>query len=42
MIRKPLRRVIPPAGMFDLSFIVLFFLVVILRSVFCGSSGGGF
>ena len=38
----PLRRVIPPAGMFDLSFIVLFFLVVILRSVFCGSSGGGF
>ena len=26
----PLRRVIPPAGMFDLSFIVLFFLLSIL------------
>jgi YggT family protein len=35
----PLRRVIPPAGMFDLSFIVLFFLIIILQSALCGSSG---
>jgi YggT family protein len=26
----PLRRVIPPAGMFDLSFTVLFFVLIIL------------
>ena len=32
----PLRRVIPPAGMFDLSFIALFFLVIILQSALCG------
>ena len=28
----PLRRVIPPAGMFDLSFMVLFFVIIILHS----------
>jgi YggT family protein len=28
----PLRRVIPPAGMFDLSFIVLFFILSLLYS----------
>ena len=32
---RPLRRVIPPAGMFDLSFIVLFFILIILRSAIC-------
>jgi YggT family protein len=31
----PLRRVIPPAGMFDLSFIVLFFFLIILRGAIC-------
>ena len=36
----PLRRVIPPAGMFDLSFLVLFIIVTILRAVLC--SGGAF
>ena len=36
----PLRRVIPPAGMFDLSFIVLFFLVIILQGFLCRSGGG--
>ena len=35
----PLRRAIPPAGMIDLSFIVLFFIIVIVRSVVCGSTG---
>ena len=29
----PLRRVIPPVGMFDLSFMVAFFGLVILRSL---------
>ena len=33
---RPLRRVIPPAGMLDLSFLVLFFIVIILRTVVCG------
>jgi YggT family protein len=33
---RPLRRVIPPAGMFDLSFLVLFFIIIILRTVVCG------
>jgi YggT family protein len=35
----PLRRVIPPAGMFDLSFLVLVVLVVIVHGAIC--SGGG-
>jgi YggT family protein len=34
-VLAPLRRVIPPAGMFDLSFIVLFILLEILHSVIC-------
>lgn len=32
----PLRRVIPPVGMFDLSFMVLTFGILILRSALCG------
>lgn len=32
----PLRRVIPPVGMLDLSFIVLTFGILILRSALCG------
>lgn len=31
----PLRSVIPPAGMFDLSFLVLTFGLFILRGVIC-------
>ena len=34
----PLRRIIPPAGMFDLSFIVLFVLIQVLHGVI-GCSG---
>lgn len=34
-VLAPVRRVIPPAGMFDLSFIIVFFFLVILRSVVC-------
>lgn len=32
-VLAPVRRVIPPAGMFDLSFIVVFFVLVILRGI---------
>jgi YggT family protein len=34
-VLTPLRRVIPPAGMLDLSFMVAFFLLLILRSIVC-------
>jgi YggT family protein len=32
-VLRPVRRVIPPAGMLDLSFIVVFFAIVMLRSL---------
>ena len=32
-VLAPLRRVIPPVGMFDLSFMVAFFGLVILRGL---------
>jgi len=32
-ILRPVRRVIPPAGMLDTSFMVVFFVVIILRQV---------
>ena len=35
-VLRPLRAIIPPAGMFDLSFIVTFFLLVIIRTALCG------
>ena len=34
-VLAPLRRMIPPAGMFDLSFTVLFVFLIILRGVVC-------
>jgi YggT family protein len=34
-VLAPMRRVIPPAGMFDLSFLILFVLLSILRSQIC-------
>ena len=34
-VLAPLRRMIPPAGMFDLSFTVLFIFLIILRNVVC-------
>jgi YggT family protein len=34
-VLAPLRRVIPPAGMFDLSFMVLFLALFILRAAVC-------
>jgi YggT family protein len=35
----PLRRMIPPAGMIDLSFLVLFLGILIIQGILCGSSG---
>lgn len=32
---RPLRSIIPPAGMFDLSFMVLTFGLIILRQAVC-------
>jgi YggT family protein len=34
-VLAPLRRVIPAAGMFDLSFTVLFVFLIILRGIVC-------
>ena len=38
-VLAPLRRVIPPVGMFDLSFMVLFFGLLIIRGVVLGCGG---
>lgn len=35
-ILAPVRRVIPPAGMFDLSVLVVSFGLILLRGLFCG------
>jgi len=37
----PVRRMIPPAGMFDIAFMVVFFGVIILRSIICPAGGLG-
>jgi YggT family protein len=31
-VLRPVRKVIPPVGMFDTSFIIVFFAVIILRT----------
>ena len=31
-VLRPVRRVIPPVGMFDTSFIIVFFVLIILQS----------
>ena len=36
-VLRPVRRVIPPAGMLDTSFIVVFFVILLLRGI-VGSS----
>ena len=38
-VLRPVRRVIPPAGMFDLSFIVVFFVLIILQSTAASDAG---
>jgi YggT family protein len=32
---RPLRRIIPPAGMFDMSVIVAFVIIFVLQVAFC-------
>jgi YggT family protein len=32
-VLRPVRKVIPPAGMFDLSFMVVFFALIILQGI---------
>jgi YggT family protein len=34
-VLRPLRRIVPPAGMFDLSVVVAFVIVFVLQQVFC-------
>ena len=38
-VLAPLRRIIPAVGGFDLSFIVLFFIIEIVRNAICGAGG---
>lgn len=35
-VLAPVRRVIPPAGMFDLSVLVVTFALILVRSLLCG------
>jgi YggT family protein len=37
-VMAPVRRVIPPAGMFDLSFIVVFIVIELVHSALCGTA----
>jgi YggT family protein len=32
---RPLRRIVPPAGMFDLSVVVAFVIIFVLQRAFC-------
>jgi YggT family protein len=34
----PVRRVVPPAGMFDLSFLVVFIAIELVHSALCGTA----
>jgi YggT family protein len=34
-VLRPFRSIIPPVGMFDLSFMIVFFLLFILRTIAC-------
>jgi YggT family protein len=36
-VLRPVRRVIPPVGMLDTSFIVVFFVILLLRGIVGGS-----
>ena len=33
---RPLRRIVPPAGMFDLSVVVAFVIIFVLQTALCG------
>ena len=38
-VLQPLRRIIPPAGMFDLSYIALFVIIYLIQVALCGGRG---
>jgi YggT family protein len=38
-VLQPLRRIIPPAGMFDLSYIALFIIIYLIQVAICGGRG---
>ena len=35
-VLRPLRRIVPPAGMFDLSVVIAFVIIFVLRTAICG------
>ena len=37
-VLAPVRRIIPPAGMFDLSFMVVFIVVLLVQGAVCSSA----
>lgn len=34
-VLRPLRKIVPPAGMFDLSVLIAFVIIIVLRAAFC-------
>jgi YggT family protein len=34
-VLRPMRQIIPPVGMFDVSFMVLLFVLIIIQQVIC-------
>jgi YggT family protein len=34
-VLRPLRRIVPPAGMFDLSVVIAFVIIFVLRTAIC-------
>jgi YggT family protein len=34
-VLRPLRRIVPPAGMFDLSVVVAFVIILVLQNAIC-------
>ncbi len=34
-VLRPLRRIVPPAGMFDLSVVIAFVIIIVLQQAFC-------
>jgi YggT family protein len=38
-VLQPLRRIIPPAGMFDLSYLALVIIILVVQGALCGGRG---
>jgi len=37
-VLQPIRRVVPPMGMFDMSYLVLVIAVLVIKSIVCGGA----